>query len=48
MIVKGPLGIVSGIELGFLFMFVALLIWSLSTYLHNGFATITPEGGEHV
>ncbi|OAY62259.1 ferric reduction oxidase 2 [Manihot esculenta] len=48
MIVKGPLGIVSGIELGFLFMFVALLIWSLSTYLHNGFATITPEGGEQV
>ncbi|XP_058084548.1 ferric reduction oxidase 2-like [Magnolia sinica] len=30
-LVKGPLGIVSAVELAFLFMFVALLIWSLST-----------------
>ncbi|WCJ22746.1 ferric reduction oxidase 2 [Euphorbia peplus] len=43
MLVKGPLGIVSGIELSFLTMFTALIIWSLSTYLHNGFATITPK-----
>ncbi|XP_065859695.1 ferric reduction oxidase 2-like isoform X2 [Euphorbia lathyris] len=43
MLVKGPLGIVSGIELGFLTMFVALVVWSLSTYLHNGFAKITPH-----
>ncbi|XP_021644147.2 ferric reduction oxidase 2-like isoform X1 [Hevea brasiliensis] len=43
MVVKGPLGIVSGIELAFLIMFVALLIWSLSTYLRNSFATITPQ-----
>ncbi|XP_002511897.2 ferric reduction oxidase 2 isoform X1 [Ricinus communis] len=52
MLVKGPLGIVSGIELAFLTMFVALLTWSLSTYLHNGFATITPhsaaKSGERV
>ncbi|KAJ9171416.1 hypothetical protein P3X46_014789 [Hevea brasiliensis] len=46
MVVKGPLGIVSGVELAFLIMFVALLIWSLSTYLHNSFATITPKRGE--
>ncbi|EEF50565.1 ferric-chelate reductase, putative [Ricinus communis] len=43
MLVKGPLGIVSSIELAFLIMFIALLIWSLSTYLHNSFSTITPQ-----
>ncbi|OAY49124.1 hypothetical protein MANES_05G031600v8 [Manihot esculenta] len=43
MLVKGPLGIVSGIELAFLIMFVALLVWSLSTYLHDSFSTITPQ-----
>ncbi|XVF33283.1 hypothetical protein REPUB_Repub17cG0155600 [Reevesia pubescens] len=43
MLVKGPLGIVSGIELGLLIMFIALLIWTLATYLHNGLPTITPE-----
>jgi hypothetical protein len=43
MLVKGPLGIVSGTELAFLIMFVALLIWSFSVYLLNGFATITPQ-----
>lgn len=52
MLVKGPLGIVSGIELSFFFMFMALLIWSLSTYLKNSFATLTPKKaaqiGEHL
>ncbi|OMP00349.1 hypothetical protein COLO4_12748 [Corchorus olitorius] len=43
MLVKGPLGIVSGIELGFFTMFIALLIWSLGTFLHNGLPTITPK-----
>ncbi|KAK1560117.1 hypothetical protein Q3G72_022382 [Acer saccharum] len=42
MVVKGPLGIVSSIELGFFTMFIALLVWSLSIYIHNSFATITP------
>ncbi|CAL0315043.1 unnamed protein product [Lupinus luteus] len=42
-LVKGPLGIVSGTELAFLLMFIALLIWSFATLLHNGFATITPQ-----
>ncbi|XVF73145.1 hypothetical protein PTKIN_Ptkin12aG0178000 [Pterospermum kingtungense] len=46
MLVKGPLGIVSGIELAFLIMFVALLIWSLATNLHNRFQTITPKVAE--
>ena len=41
--VKGPLGIVSGIELGFFFMFIALLVGSFSTYLHNSLAQITPK-----
>ncbi|KAE9610207.1 hypothetical protein Lal_00006854 [Lupinus albus] len=40
-LVRGLLGIVSGTELAFLFMFIALLVWSFSTYLHNDFATIT-------
>ncbi|KAK9207329.1 hypothetical protein WN943_017614 [Citrus x changshan-huyou] len=43
MLVKGPLGIVSGIELAFFMMLIALLIWSLSNYLHNSFADITPQ-----
>ncbi|XP_024176269.1 ferric reduction oxidase 2 isoform X1 [Rosa chinensis] len=43
MLVKGPLGIVSGIELTFFIMFIALLIWSISTYLTNGFKIITPQ-----
>ncbi|GKU88055.1 hypothetical protein SLEP1_g2364 [Rubroshorea leprosula] len=40
-LVKGPLGIVTGTELAFLIMFIALLVWSLSTDLHNNFANIT-------
>ncbi|CAN8295977.1 unnamed protein product [Cochlearia groenlandica] len=43
MVVKGPLGIVSVTEFMFLAMFVALLLWSLTTYLRNNFATITPK-----
>ncbi|GMN44990.1 hypothetical protein TIFTF001_014179 [Ficus carica] len=42
-LVKGPLGIVSSIELTFFIMFIALLVWSFSTYLHNSFAKITPN-----
>ncbi|KAL8062754.1 hypothetical protein ABFX02_02G167900 [Erythranthe guttata] len=42
MIIKG-LGIVSRIEIAFFIMFIALLIWSFATYLHNSFATITPK-----
>lgn len=41
-LVKGPLGIVSGIELAFLAMFMALLVWSFTTYLRVSFAKITP------
>lgn len=41
-LVKGPLGIVSGVELSFFVMFMVLLVWSLSTYLRNSFAAITP------
>lgn len=48
MLVKGPLGIVSGIELSFLIMFIALLIWSLSTYLRNTFHTITPQSAAKI
>ncbi|MCE3214607.1 hypothetical protein HAX54_052860 [Datura stramonium] len=42
-IVKGPLGIVSWTELCFLFMFTALLIWSISAYTHGMFKSITRQ-----
>ncbi|KAK9743039.1 hypothetical protein RND81_03G212800 [Saponaria officinalis] len=45
-LVKGPLGIVSGIEVSFLMMFIALLIWSLSTFLHVGYGRLTITPGE--
>ncbi|CAI9101898.1 OLC1v1000052C1 [Oldenlandia corymbosa var. corymbosa] len=41
-IIKG-LGIVSRIELAFLVMFIALLVWVFSVSLHNGYAKITPK-----
>ncbi|XP_042486010.1 ferric reduction oxidase 2-like [Macadamia integrifolia] len=51
-LMKGPLGIVSWTELAFLSMFIALLVWSLSTYLHLSFNEITAqsasEDGEKV
>ncbi|XP_076906789.1 ferric reduction oxidase 2-like [Bidens hawaiensis] len=51
MIIKG-LGIVSKVELAFFLMFIALVVWSFATYIHVGFATITPmsavENGETV
>ena len=43
LMVKGPLGIVSTIELTFFIMFIALLVWSLSNYLSNGFSKITKD-----
>ncbi|XP_057454669.1 ferric reduction oxidase 2-like [Lotus japonicus] len=42
-LVKGPLGIVSSTELAFLLMFIALLIWSFTTYIYNSFPQITPK-----
>ncbi|KAJ0042296.1 hypothetical protein Pint_17519 [Pistacia integerrima] len=42
-LVKGPLGIVSWIELSFSTMFIALLIWSFASYLHNMFANISQQ-----
>ncbi|XP_068330740.1 ferric reduction oxidase 2-like [Pyrus communis] len=50
-LVKGPLGIVSWIELSFLVMFIALFVWSISSYLHDMFAYATLEAAakkEHV
>ncbi|KAK7390009.1 hypothetical protein VNO78_25306 [Psophocarpus tetragonolobus] len=43
MLIKGPLGVVSGTELAFFLMFIALLLWIFATSLRNSFATITPE-----
>ncbi|CAA6669830.1 unnamed protein product [Spirodela intermedia] len=34
---KGPLGIVSWMQLSFFLMFIALVIWSFATYLKTGF-----------
>ncbi|XP_058086670.1 ferric reduction oxidase 2-like [Magnolia sinica] len=45
-IVKGPLGIVSGIELAFSSMFVALLIWCFSSFLHVGFKAVNAQSAQ--
>ncbi|KAM3308251.1 hypothetical protein P3S67_009995 [Capsicum chacoense] len=42
-ITKGPLGIVSWTELCLLFMFAALLIWTISSYTHGLFKRITRQ-----
>ncbi|XP_062000921.1 ferric reduction oxidase 4-like [Rosa rugosa] len=36
--VKSPLGSVTAMELGFTIMFIALFVWSLTNYIHVGFA----------
>ncbi|OVA13967.1 Protein of unknown function DUF819 [Macleaya cordata] len=45
-LVKGPLGIVTGTELAFFIMFIALLIWSFCTYLHISFGNINRQTAE--
>ncbi|XP_058105641.1 ferric reduction oxidase 2-like [Magnolia sinica] len=45
-LVKGPLGIVSWIELAFFTMFMALLIWSFFTLLRIGFSNIDQHSAE--
>ncbi|XP_052193497.1 ferric reduction oxidase 2-like isoform X2 [Diospyros lotus] len=45
--IKG-LGIVSRIEVAFLAMFLALLVWSFSTYLRIAFASINPQSAAKV
>jgi len=47
MLVKGPLGIVSITEIAFLLMFIALLVWSFTTYLHIGFKTVSKIAAEY-
>ncbi|XP_057533601.1 ferric reduction oxidase 2-like [Amaranthus tricolor] len=43
-LVRQPLGIVSGIELSFLMMFIAFFVWTLTMYLHIGYANIKVQG----
>ncbi|KAI6707695.1 hypothetical protein NL676_010657 [Syzygium grande] len=43
-LVRGPLGIVSWIEVAFFVMFIALLVWSFATYLRNSFLNIERTG----
>lgn len=43
-LVRGPLGIVSWTEVTFFVMFIALLVWSLATYLRNSFLNIEQMG----
>lgn len=45
-ITKGPLGIVTWTELTFLAMFVALLVWSLYSYMHDMFAFAAVEAAQ--
>ncbi|KAL0317819.1 UNVERIFIED_CONTAM: Ferric reduction oxidase 4 [Sesamum angustifolium] len=42
-LVRGPLGIVSWTELSCLVMFVVLLVWSVSAYVHSMFKNITRQ-----
>lgn len=42
-LLQGPLGIVTVTELAFFLMFVALLTWSLYSYLHVGFSQINAK-----
>lgn len=43
LLVRGPLGVISRTELLFMLMFVVLLVWSFSAYLHGMFNNITRE-----
>ncbi|KAG6390195.1 hypothetical protein SASPL_151677 [Salvia splendens] len=43
LLVRGPLGVISCTELLFMLMFVVLLVWSFSAYLHGMFNNITRE-----
>ncbi|XP_062074980.1 ferric reduction oxidase 2-like [Humulus lupulus] len=45
-LMKGPLGIVSWMELYFLAMFIALLVWSLCSYLHGMFTNINQQAAQ--
>ncbi|PON58180.1 Cytochrome b245, heavy chain [Parasponia andersonii] len=45
-LVKGPLGIVSWMELSFLAMFITLLVWSFCSYLHSMFANINQQAAQ--
>ncbi|KAD4584838.1 hypothetical protein E3N88_22439 [Mikania micrantha] len=47
-IVRGLLGIVTWRELLCLFMFVGLLVWSTSAYIHAMFATITTQSASRI
>ncbi|XP_068649136.1 LOW QUALITY PROTEIN: ferric reduction oxidase 2-like [Aristolochia californica] len=47
-LVKGPLGIVSGIELTLLAMFVALLIWAFTSFLQTSFAKINAKSAHQL
>ncbi|KAI3508319.1 hypothetical protein L1887_23325 [Cichorium endivia] len=47
-IIRGPLGIINWTEFMFLSMFVTLLIWSFSAYIHAMFATITTQSASRM
>ncbi|KAL7146285.1 hypothetical protein ABFS83_06G030600 [Erythranthe nasuta] len=46
--VRGPLGIVSWTELSFIVMFIVLLIWSVSAYVHGMFKNITKQSSSKI
>ncbi|EYU25131.1 hypothetical protein MIMGU_mgv1a023728mg, partial [Erythranthe guttata] len=46
--VRGPLGIVSWTELSFILMFIVLLIWSISAYVHGMFKNITRQSSSKI
>lgn len=46
LLIKQPLGIVSGTELAFCLTFLAFIVWFFSCYLSNALANFKGEGGE--
>lgn len=43
LLVRSPLGILTWTELSFVLMFIALLVWSFSAYIHGMFKNITTQ-----
>ncbi|KAL5216495.1 hypothetical protein ABZP36_007896 [Zizania latifolia] len=47
LLVRGPLGIVTGIELAFFFMFLVLLVWFYSNFISHDFSKINVKPAEN-
>lgn len=48
LLVRSPLGVLTWTELSFVLMFVALLVWSFSAYVHGMFNNITKQSASRM